>query len=142
MRGLLVTHLGVPIGRVDRLCLTTSGDVAVGELERAAAYEHLGQLIRAASCSLWSVGFLSTGAAIDQFSSAPLDVLARVAALELELRHETGELVPTDFVNVVERPDVELPPVVFARLRLAPAGRVATPTPVATTGSTADRREA
>ena len=120
MRPLVVTHHGVPLGRVEALRLTT-GDLAVGELECLPAYEALRPTIWAASRSLWSVGFLASGADVTRISAAPPEVRERAAELELELRDERGALVPTDFVNIVERPFVDMPPVVFARLRLAPA---------------------
>jgi hypothetical protein len=128
MRSFIVTHRGVPVGRIESLRLT-SGDLAVGELAREAGYAVLQPLIRAASRSLWSVGFLSSAVEVSQQSGVPLEVLGHAAELELELCDDRGVLVPTDFVNIVERPSVELPPVVFARLRLAPA---ATPAELST----------
>lgn len=113
----LVTHHGVPLGRVElRL---TSGDLAVGELECMSAYAALRPTIWEASRSLWSVGFLASGADVTRMAPAPSEVRERAAELELELRDEQGALVSTDFVNIVERPFVDTPPVVFARLRLA-----------------------
>jgi hypothetical protein len=126
MRQVLVTHRGVPLGRIDELCLT-AGDIAVGEVERAAAYEALRPTIWAASRSLWSVGFLTSGIDVTRMSPASPEVLERAAELELELRDEHGALIPTDFVNIVERPFVEMPPVVFARLRLARSAEPAVP---------------
>ena len=119
MRGVVVTHHGVPLGRVEALRLTTT-DLAVGELECLSAYDALRPTIREASRSLWSVGFLASGMDVTRMAPAPAAVRERAAELELELRDEQGALVPTDFVNIVERPFVEMPPVVFARLRLAP----------------------
>ena len=120
MRRLIVTHHGVPVGRIEALRLTT-GDLAVGELECMSAYAALRPTIWEASRSLWSVGFLNSGADVTRMAPAPPEVRERAAELELELRDERGVLVPTDFVNIVERPFVDMPPVVFARLRLAPA---------------------
>ena len=62
-------------------------------------------------------------------SPAPAELRERAAELELELRDEQGALVPTDFVNIVERPFVHMPPVVLARLRLASASEKAIVTP-------------
>jgi hypothetical protein len=132
MRDLIVTHHGVPLGRVETLRLTT-GELAVGELDRMPAYEALRPIIWAASRSLWSVGFLKSGIDVTRISAGPPDVLERVAELELELRDEHG-VIPTDFVNIVERPIAEMPPVVFARLRLAPAALPAEDTPPAAHG--------
>ena len=120
MRRIDVIHQGVPVGRVGNLRLTT-GDLVVGELERLDGYDALRPTIWAVSRSLWSVGFLASGLDVSRMSPSPPEVLERAAELELELRDEYGALVPTDFVNVIERPFVEMPPVVFARLRLAPA---------------------
>jgi len=120
MPGVIVTHHGVPLGRVDPLRLTTDA-LAVGELERMAAYDALRPTIWEASRSLWSVGFLASGIDVTRMSPAPAEIREQAAELELELRDETGALVPTDFVNIVERPFVDMPPVVIARLRLAPA---------------------
>jgi hypothetical protein len=82
-------------------------------------------LISSVSRSLWSVGFLASGTDVESLRRTPLEVITRAAVLVLELRTEQGELVPTDFLNIVERPSVGMPPVVFARLRLAPSGRAA-----------------
>ena len=120
MSGVIVTHHGVTVGRVESLRLTT-GDVAVGELERMAAYDALRPTIWEASRSLWSVGFFASGIDMRQMPPAPAAVRELAAELELELRDEKGGLIPTDFVNIVERPFVDMPPVVFARLRLASA---------------------
>ena len=124
MRGIVVTHHGVPIGRIEALHLT-AGDLAVGELHCLLAYDALRPTIWEASRSLWSVGFLASGVDVTRMSPAPAEVRERAAELELELRDEKGVLVPTDFVNIVERPFVEMPPVVLARLRLAPASEAA-----------------
>lgn len=120
MRRLVVTHHGVPLGRVDELHLTT-GDLVVGEVECLSAYDALRPTIWEASRSLWSVGFLASGIDVTRMSPAPAEVRERAAELELELRDEKGALVPTDFVNIVERPFVAMAPIVLARLRLAPA---------------------
>ena len=120
MRRLVVTHHGVPVGRVDALHLTT-GDLFVGELECLSAYDALRPTIWEASRSLWSVGFFASGLDLTRMSPASAEVRERAAELELELRDEEGALVPTDFVNIVERPFVAMTPVVLARLRLAPA---------------------
>ena len=133
MRHAIVTHHGVPLGRVQALRLTT-GDIAVGELERLSAYDALRPTIWEASRSLWSVGFLASGVDVTRLSPAPPEVRERAAELELELHDEEGALVPTDFVNIVERPFVEMPPVVIARLRLAPAGEMASVPPGEATG--------
>ena len=119
MRRIVVTHHGIPLGRVGTLRLTT-GDLLVGELECVEAYAALRPTIWEVSRSLWSVGFLASGLDVSRMSPAAPEVLERAAELDLELRDEDGALVPTDFVNIVERPFVEMPPVVFARLRLAP----------------------
>jgi hypothetical protein len=136
MRPLIVTHHGVPLGRVETVRLTT-GALAVGELDRMPAYEALRPIIWAASRSLWSVGFLNSGIDVTRISTAPPHVLERAAELELELRDEHGAIVPTDFVNIVERPLVEMPPVVFARLRLAPAAELASAAPATHSGDAA-----
>lgn len=128
MRGIVVTHHGVPIGRIEALRLT-AGDLAVGELECLSAYAALRPTIWEASRSLWSVGFLASGVDVTRMSPAPAEVRERAAELHLELRDEQGALVPTDFVNIVERPFVDMPPVVLARLRLAPSAERATVTP-------------
>ena len=120
MRRVVVAHQGIPIGRIEAIRLTT-GDIAIGELECMSAYEALRPIIREASRSLWSVGFLASGIDVSRLSVAPSDVRERAAELELELRDDTGVLIPTDFVNIVERPFVDMPPVVFARFRLASA---------------------
>jgi len=120
MLRVVVTHHGVPLGRVEALRLTT-GDLAVGELERLPAYEALRPTIFEASRSLWAVGFLASGIDVTRMSPAPAALRERAAELELALRDERGTAVPTDFVNIVERPFVDMPPVVFARLRLAPS---------------------
>lgn len=120
MRRVVVTHHGVPLGRVEALRLTT-GDLAVGELECLSAYDALRPTIWEASRSLWSVGFLASGIDVTRMAPAPAAVRERAAALDLELRDEQGSVVPTDFVNIVERPFVDMPPVVLARLRLASA---------------------
>ena len=117
---VLITHRGVPLGRVEALRLTV-GELAVGELECMSAYAALRPTIWEASRSLWSVGFLASGVDVTRMAPAPPEVRERAAELELELRDDAGALVPTDFVNIVERPFVDMPPVVFARLRLAPA---------------------
>jgi len=123
MRPLIVTHHGVPLGRVEALRLT-NGDLAIGELECLSAYDALRPTIREASRSLWSVGFLASGVDLTRMAPADIEVRERAAELELELRDETGQLVPTDFVNIIERP-FDTPPVVLARLRLAPAAETA-----------------
>jgi len=128
MRPVVVTHHGVPLGRVEALRLTT-GDLAVGELECLSAYDALRPTIWEASRSLWSVGFLSSGIDVTRMSPAPAAVRERAAELELELRDEKGGLIPSDFVNIVERPFVDMPPVVLARLRLAQAAESATVIP-------------
>ena len=120
MLRVVVTHHGVPLGRVNALHLTI-GDLVVGELECLPAYDALRPTIWEASRSLWSVGFFASGMDVTRMSPAPAEVRERAAELELELRDEKGALVPTDFVNIVERPFVAMPPVVLARLRLAPA---------------------
>jgi hypothetical protein len=124
MRRIVVTHHGIPLGRVGTLRLTT-GDLLVGELECVEAYAALRPTIWEVSRSLWSVGFLASGLDVSRMSPAAPEVLERAAELDLELRDEDGALVPTDFVNIVERPFVEMLPVVFARLRLAPAAMMA-----------------
>ena len=63
MLRVVVTHHGVPLGRVDALHLTTGG-LVVGELECLSAYDALRPTIWEASRSLWSVGFLASEAAI------------------------------------------------------------------------------
>ena len=120
MRAVVVAHHGVPLGRVEALRLA-DGDLAVGELDCLPAYDALRPTIWEASRSLWSVGFLASGADIARMSPAPSEVRERAAELQLELIDEEGALVPADFVNIVERPFVEMRPVVFARLRLAQA---------------------
>jgi len=117
-------HHGVPVGRV-RL---TNAELTAGELRIEPGYEAIRSLVREASESLWAAGFLSRGAT-GEGSRVPLDTVTRAAELELELRDETGALIWTDFVNIVERPYAA--PVVFARVRLAPAPRAARvhPTP-------------
>lgn len=129
MRRIDVIHQGVPVGRLGNPRLTT-GDLVVGELELLAGYDALRPTIWAVSRSLWSVGFLASGLDVSRMSPAPPEVLERAAALELELRDEYGALIPTDFVNIVERPFVEMRPVVFARLRLAPAAEEALVLPI------------
>ena len=114
----VVMHRGVPVGRT-RL---TNTELTAGELRIEPGYEAIRDLIRAASKSLWAAGFFSAGAAAEG-SQVPLDVLTRAAELELELHDETGALLWTDFVNIVERPDAA--PVVFVRVRLAPGPRTA-----------------
>lgn len=128
MRRIVVTHHGVPLGRIESLRLTT-GDLAVGELECLPAYEALRPTIWEASRSLWSVGFLASGIDVTRMSPAPAAVRERAAELELELHDEQGRLVPTDFVNIVERPFVDMAPVVLARLRLAQASENAVVAP-------------
>ena len=127
MRGIVVTHHGVPLGRIEALRLTTD-DLAVGELECLSAYDALRPTIREASRSLWSVGFLASGVDVTRMSPAAEEVRQRAAELALELRDARGALIPTDFVNIVERP-FEDRPVVFARLRLASAADRAVLTP-------------
>jgi hypothetical protein len=124
MRHVVVSHHGVPLGRIELLRLTT-GDLAVGELECLPAYDALRPTIWEVSRSLWSVGFLASGIDVTRLAPAPAAVRERAAELELDLRDERGGLVPTDFVNIVERPLVDMPPVVFARLRLASASEKA-----------------
>jgi hypothetical protein len=115
-----VTHSGVPIGRVS----LTIGELGVGDLEPTSHYSAVRDLIRAASCSLWSVGFLSRGLVPDR-QPTPIEIVTRVAELDLELRDDRGGLVPTDFVNIVEHEDASRPPAVFVRFRLERAGRAA-----------------
>ena len=119
-----VTYRGVPVGRV-RLA---RNELAIGELQVERGYLAIRELIRRASESLWAVGFLSLGWSPAP-SQVPLEVVTQAADLELELRDETGALIWTDFVNIIERPDPADPPVVFARLRLAaaPQGAVVGP---------------
>lgn len=136
----VVMHRGVPVGHIDRPRLT-SGNLLVGELSRAPAYDALHPLILSASRSLWSVGFLSSGSVVDTVRRTPLEILSRAAELELELRTAQGEQVPTDFVNIVERPSSELLPVVFARIRLQPAGRQAPLAPSEVGGPARNRRK-
>ena len=119
-RLFVVVRDDVPIGRTR---LTTS-ELAVGELRPEPGYTAIRDLIRRASQSLWSVGFLASPSS-DPFVRPPFDVLARVIDLGLELRDENGAFVPTDFVNIVERPDPDVAPVVFVRFRLAQAPRAA-----------------
>jgi hypothetical protein len=110
----VVSHLGVPIGRVD----LTQGDSAVGELVATAAYDAVRNTIRSASEVLWAIGFLGSGQTANNLDPA---ALGRAQALPLELRDERGVFVPTDFINVVERPSPAELPVVFVRFRLASA---------------------
>ena len=114
-RVYVVQHQGTPIGWAS---LTTIGSLGVGELVPERGYAALRDVIRAASRSLWSVGFLAAGDAGASLRRVPLDVVSRVAELPLELHDERGTLVPTDFVNIVEREDASRPPAVFARFRI------------------------
>jgi len=119
-----VVHHGVPIGRVS----LTIGELGVGDLEPTSHYAALRDLIRAASRSLWSVGFLSRSLTPGR-QRTPIEVVTRAAELDLELHDDNGVLVPTDFVNVVEHEDASRPPAVFVRFRLERAGRPAVVTP-------------
>jgi len=102
----------------------TKAEIAAGELRIEPGYLAIRDLIRRASESLWAIGFLSRPSS-PAGSRVPLELVTRAAELELELRDESGALMWTDFVNIVERPDAEDAPVVFARVRLAPAARAA-----------------
>ena len=116
-----ILHKGAPIGHV----YLTRGELGVGSFEPYAAYESLRDLIRAASRSLWDVGFFASGVPTVAHARVSADALSRAAELDLELRDPKGALVPTDFVNIVERPESALPPVVFVRFRLAGSGKPA-----------------
>ena len=108
-----ISHLGVPIGEVD---LTTT-ETAIGELVAAPGYDAIRPTIRAASEALWAVGFLGNSTGNDFDPAA----FSRAQALSLELRDDRGAFVPSDFINIVERPAAGDPPVVFVRFRLAGA---------------------
>lgn len=116
-RQYVVTHRGVPVGRV-RL---TGTELAAGELRIVPAYLAIRDVVRRASESLWAIGFLAPPSSPGG-CRVPLEAVTRAADLELELRDdETGALIWTDFVKIVERPAADATPVVFARVRLAPA---------------------
>jgi hypothetical protein len=117
-RPFVIVRNDVPVGRT-RL---TAAELAVGELTAEPGYAAIRDLIRRASQSLWSVGFLSSPSS-DPITRPPFDVLARVIDLGLELLDENGTFVPTDFVNIVERPAPDVAPVVFVHFRLAHATR-------------------
>ena len=109
----VIAHLGVPIGHVE----LPPTERAVGELTPADSYLAIRETIRAASQVLWANGFLGDGTGIAFDTSS----LARAQALSLELRDERGAFVPTDFINIVERPAPTDAPVVFVQFRMAPS---------------------
>jgi hypothetical protein len=80
-------------------------------------------LILTASRALWPALFPTSGIDFTGLPRVSLDALSRAAELPLELHDDLGLLVPTDFVNIVERPIEGQLPVVFARLRLSPSGK-------------------
>ena len=128
----LVLHQGTPVGITS---LTTTGTLGVGELTPEPGYAAVRDIIRSASRSLWSVGFLALADKEPALPRVPLDVVSRVAELPLELHDECGTFVPTDFVNIVEREDASFPPAVFVRFRLERAGQPAV-SPVASVPGT------
>jgi hypothetical protein len=121
-----VTYNGVPIGHVS----LTIAELGIGELEPTLHYAAVRDLIRSASRSLWSVGFLSRPLDLAPGRERiPIEIVTRVAELDLELYDDTGVLVPTDFVNVVEHEDASRLPAVFVRFRLERAGTPAVVAP-------------
>lgn len=106
-----ISHLGVPIGTVDLPPVeTTAGLVTV-----TAAYAAVHATVLAASEVLWAAGFLADHPC--PTDSPDLSALSRAQALPLELRDELGVFAPVDFVNIVERPNPNEPPVAFVRFR-------------------------
>ena len=108
-------HHGVPIGSVE----LERGELAIGDFEPVDAYQSIRGVIRDASAAIWSIGFLHHEGLQPRVSA---DFLGAAARISLELRDADGKLVPVDWINVIERPDANARPVVFARFRHAHAG--------------------
>ena len=115
------------------------GDLSIGEFEPGAGYAMVRDTIRAASESLWAMGFFT-----DRSDNSPvvLGHLSQAAALRLDLRDIQGSPVEADFVNIVELPDPSRAPAVFARFRLAHSRTQAVKHPTLVRDSTSSEPDA
>jgi len=127
-----LVHNGVPIGAVD---LPLAG-LAAGRVACLRAYGAIQPVVRVATAALLDVGVFGVAAPPRSPRSAETirlrRALARGARLQLELRSDAGELVPTTFVNLLEAPDdggviavvgvAEAPSLVGAITRGSPRG--------------------
>ncbi|HKG95772.1 MAG TPA: hypothetical protein VKA84_27930 [Gemmatimonadaceae bacterium] len=155
-----ITHAGVPVGTVDLAPGPTDGRAA-GLVTRLPAYTALSPLVGAASAALWQLAAAGPlpvpvewgGHGLPNAGGAAGGALGDATALgrALELRDERGELVATDYVELIELRDrsegggvSEPGPVVVALvgLRHAPAAILAREPPRRSAGGDAARPEA
>jgi len=98
MAAFTITHQGVPIGTIE---LDEAEHRIAAAVAPLPAYESIRPIVRAASIALRAVAVSAEDA-----DSRSRDALHRGAALgrDLELQSSKGELVPTDFIELVEWP--------------------------------------
>lgn len=122
MLNCTISHRGVPIGTVD---LRTTVDLVTAEFTPFAAFDAWRDLAAAVGQALRDAGLFGRDAAPESAlapgrRSAALDEGASWGR-DLELRNESGALVPTTFIEVAEVPG-EVPTLYVAWIGFHTAG--------------------